>query len=147
MGSNTANNNSLYKSSHGVKRKGRKRVIAAEIRISLCSPRRVFVVPPKVLLPSYPTAPTLTLSSLGPEQGIIRSHRFVGNGKEGTYLLLLFMVLEDVFDLFGERFEAKPLVYDHGGQYFLIMRPGDREPKRETDLESTDDMLGCDRFL
>jgi len=27
-------------------------------------------------------------------------------GNEGTYLLLLFMVLEDVFDLLGERFEA-----------------------------------------
>jgi hypothetical protein len=36
--------------------------------------------------------------------------------KEGTCLLLLFMVLEDVFDLLGERFEAKPLVYDHSSQ-------------------------------
>jgi hypothetical protein len=147
MESNTANNNSLYKSSHGVRRKGTKRVIAAEIRISLCSPRRVFVVPPKALLPSYPTAPTLTLSSLGPEQGSSDRIDLLVMEKEGAYLLLLFMVLEDVFDLFGERFEAKPLVYDHGGQYFLIMRPGDREPKRETDLKSTDDMLGCDRFL
>ena len=27
------------------------------------------------------------------------------------------------------------------------MEPGDREQKGRTDLESTDDMLGCDRFL
>jgi hypothetical protein len=35
-----------------------------------------------------------------------RSYGLLAMGKEGTYLLLLFMVLEDVFDLLGERFEA-----------------------------------------
>ncbi len=53
-----------------------KGVIAAEIHISLCSPRRVFAAPPRVLLPSFLTAPTLTLSSLGPEQRITRSHHW-----------------------------------------------------------------------
>lgn len=79
-------------------------VIAAEIRTWLCSPRRVSVVPPRAPLLSCPTAPTLTLSSLGP--GMTRSYGLLAMGKEGTYLLLLFMVLEDVFDLLGERFEA-----------------------------------------
>jgi hypothetical protein len=44
--------------------------MAAEIHTSLCSPRRAFAVLQRVLLPSYPTAPTLTLSSPGPEQRI-----------------------------------------------------------------------------
>ena len=56
------------------KTKARKGVIAVEIHTSLCSPRRVFAVLPKVLLLSYPTVPTLTLSSPGPEQRI-RSHQ------------------------------------------------------------------------
>lgn len=63
----------MYKSSRGHNKGG---VIAAEIRISLCSPRRVFAAPPKALLPSFLTAPTLTLSSLGPEQRITRSHHW-----------------------------------------------------------------------
>ena len=50
-------------------------VIAVEIHTSLCSPRKVFAVLPRVLLLSYPTVPILTLSSLGPKQGI-RSHQW-----------------------------------------------------------------------
>ena len=38
--------------------------------------------------------------------------------EEDAYLLLLFMVLEDVFDLLGERFEAKSLVYGHSDQCY-----------------------------
>jgi hypothetical protein len=89
--------------------KARKGVIAVEIHTSLCSPQRVFAVLPKVLLLSCPTVLTLTLSSPGPEQRI-RSHQITMIND--VHLLLLFMVLEDVFDLLCECFKAEPLVYN-----------------------------------
>ncbi len=57
------------------------------------------------------------------------------------YLLLLFMVFQNVFDLLRERFEAKPLVVRSPQVNNL------RISKNGTDLEGANDMFRCDGFL
>ena len=80
------------------------------IRILLCFPRTVSAALPKVLLLFCPTVPVWTLSSLGPDT---RRGQLPGGDNTlvvvGRYLLLLFMVLQNVFDLLRERLKAKPL--------------------------------------
>ena len=86
-------------------------VTVAVIRIWLCFPRRVSAALPRALLLSCPIALALTLSSLGPgyeKRSVVESkcHMVV----MARYLLLLFMVFQNVFNLLSERFEAKSLV-------------------------------------
>lgn len=57
------------------------------------------------------------------------------------YLLLLFMVFQNVFNLLRERFEAKPLVMR------VSTFTGIPIGVRRTDLEGTNDMFGRDGFL